>query len=116
MIGRDLKNPLVPTPAASRDTFHWTRVLTGPSSLAWSTSRDGASTPSLGCLWQCLYTLAGNDLLCLRGARKVSLKKPLRIVPVMPRGENQKTSSQPFLMFAWEKLDISFLLFVTFPK
>uniref|UniRef100_A0A8C4U3B7 Uncharacterized protein n=1 Tax=Falco tinnunculus TaxID=100819 RepID=A0A8C4U3B7_FALTI len=31
-----------------RDTFHWTRLLTAPSSLALSTARDGAATASLG--------------------------------------------------------------------
>ncbi|KAK4822418.1 hypothetical protein QYF61_015166 [Mycteria americana] len=37
--------------------FHWTMLLKGPANLTLNTSRDGASTPSLGNLLQCLTTL-----------------------------------------------------------
>ena len=36
---------------------HWTRLLKAPSNLALNTARDGASTTSLGDLFQCLTTL-----------------------------------------------------------
>jgi len=38
----------------SRDIFKETRLLTAPSNLTWNVSRDGASTTSLGNLYQCL--------------------------------------------------------------
>jgi len=38
----------VPTPAVGRDTILQLRLPRAPSSLAWSTSRDGAPTASLG--------------------------------------------------------------------
>jgi len=44
-------------PAMGRDTFHQTRLLKAPSSLAWNTSREGAATASLGNLGQGLTTL-----------------------------------------------------------
>jgi len=53
-VGRDFKDYLVPTPAMGRDTFHQTRLLKAPSSLALNTSREGAATASLGNLCQCL--------------------------------------------------------------
>jgi len=39
-----------------RDTFHYTKLLKVLSSLALSTSREEASTASLGNLFQCLIT------------------------------------------------------------
>ena len=56
-VGRDLSDRLVPTPAVGRDTSQQTRLLTAPSSLALSASREGASPASLGNLCQCLTTL-----------------------------------------------------------
>ena len=41
----------------SRDIFHQTRLLRAPSNLALNTSREGASTVSLGNLFQCFTTL-----------------------------------------------------------
>jgi len=41
----------------SRDIFHYTRLLRAPSSLALNTSREGASTASLGNLFQCFTTI-----------------------------------------------------------
>jgi len=43
--------------AASKDIFNQTRLLRAPSNLALNVSRDGASTTSLGSLFQCLTTL-----------------------------------------------------------
>ena len=40
-----------------REATHQTRLLKTPSNLALNTSRDGASTASLGSLCQCLTTL-----------------------------------------------------------
>jgi len=37
-----------------KDTFHYTRLLKAPSNLALNTSMEGASTASLGNLFQCL--------------------------------------------------------------
>ena len=44
-------------PAIGRDANHHTRLLTAPSSPALNASREGASTASLGNLFQCLTTL-----------------------------------------------------------
>jgi len=56
-VGRNLKEHLVPTPPAiSRDILHWTRLLRAPSRLALNTAREGASTTSLGNLFQCFTT------------------------------------------------------------
>ena len=41
----------------SRDIFNWTRLLRAPSNLAFSVSRDAASTTSLGSLCQCFISL-----------------------------------------------------------
>jgi len=49
-------------PAMGRDTFHWTRLLRAPSNLALNTAREGASTASLGNLFQCLTTLRIKNL------------------------------------------------------
>jgi len=40
-----------------RDTFHQTRLLRAPSSLAFNTAREGAATASLGNLGQGLTIL-----------------------------------------------------------
>ena len=48
-VGRDLRDHPAP-PTMGRDTFHYTRLLKAPSSLALNTSRDGASTASLDSL------------------------------------------------------------------
>ena len=53
-VGSDLKDHLGP---------HQTRLLTALFSLAWNTSRDGASTASLGNLFQCLTTLSVKNFL-----------------------------------------------------
>ena len=50
-------------PAMGRDTSHQPRLPKAPSSLALSTSRDGASTASLGSLCQCLTTLTVKNFL-----------------------------------------------------
>jgi len=48
-VRRDLKDHLVPSPPAmGRDTFHKTRLLKAPSSLALNMAREEASTTSLG--------------------------------------------------------------------
>ena len=48
-------------PSIGRDISHQTALLTAPSSLALNTSREGASTTSLGNLFQCLTTLTVNN-------------------------------------------------------
>jgi len=40
-----------------RDTFHYARLLKASSKLDMNTAKDGASTVSLGNLFQCLTTL-----------------------------------------------------------
>ena len=47
-------------PAMCRVTNHQTRLLRATSSLAWNASRDGASTASLGNLFQCVTTYEKN--------------------------------------------------------
>ena len=48
-----------------RDTFHQTRLLKAPSNLALNTSREGASTTSLGNLFHCLTTLIVKNFFLL---------------------------------------------------
>jgi len=48
---RDFNDHLVPA-AAGKDFFHQTRLLKATSSLVLNTSNDGASTTSLGNLFQ----------------------------------------------------------------
>ena len=50
---------LAQPPAVSRDIFNQTRFLRAPSNLALNVSKDGASTTSLGNLFQC-FTLPSN--------------------------------------------------------
>ena len=62
-VGRDLKDHRVPvSPAlervANRSVKSYTRLPRAPSNLAFNTSRDGASTASLGSLLQHLNTLS----------------------------------------------------------
>lgn len=43
-----------------RDIFHYTRILKVPSILALNTSKDRASTASLGksiAMWECAYVI-----------------------------------------------------------
>jgi len=53
------------SPAMKRDTYSYIRVLRAPSSLTLSASRDGASTTSLGNLFQCLTTLTVKDFFLI---------------------------------------------------
>ena len=55
--GRVLQIIQFQPPAVGRDTSLQTRLLTAPSSLALSASREGTSTTSLGNLCQHLTTL-----------------------------------------------------------
>ncbi|XP_063257117.1 uncharacterized protein LOC134552402 [Prinia subflava] len=48
-VGRDLKDPLIPTPCHGRDMSPCPRLLPALSSLAWDTARDsGTATAALG--------------------------------------------------------------------
>ena len=51
--------------AIGRDTSHCTRLLKAPSSLALNASREGASTASLGNLFQCPTTLTVNNFFLI---------------------------------------------------
>ena len=65
-VGRHLKDHVVPTPPSmSRDIFHQTRLLRAPANLALNISRVGASTASLGNLFQCLTTLMVKNFLLI---------------------------------------------------
>jgi len=55
-LGGTLKIISFQTPAMGRDTFHQTRLLRAPSSLALNTATEGAVTASLGNLCQGLTT------------------------------------------------------------
>jgi len=63
----------------SRDTFHQTRLLRAPSSLAWNTSREGAVTASLGSLFQCLTTFTVKNVFLVSSLPSFSLN-PLPLV------------------------------------
>ena len=41
----------------NRDAYNYIKLLRALSSLAWNVFRDGASTITLGNLFQCLITL-----------------------------------------------------------
>jgi len=65
-VGKDLKDHLVPTPPAmGMDTFHYTRLLKAPSSLALNLSMEAACTTSLGNLFQCLTPLIIKNLFLI---------------------------------------------------
>jgi len=73
-VGRDLTDHLAPTPPAmGRDTFHWTRLLKAPSSLALNTAREGEATPALGNLFQCLTALTVLSSSCSAVAASVNV-------------------------------------------
>jgi len=68
-------------PAMGRDTFHWTRFLKALSNLALNTSRDGASTASLGSLFQHVTTLTGKNFFPRSNPNLPSFSlKPLPLV------------------------------------
>ena len=68
-------------PAMGRDTSHQNRLLKALSSLASNTCRDGASTASLGNLFQCLSTLIGKNFFLISNLNPPSFSlKPLTLV------------------------------------
>ena len=52
-------------PTMGRNTNHQTRLPRATSSLALNASRDGASTASLGNLFQCVTTLCVKNFLLI---------------------------------------------------
>ncbi|KAK4829612.1 hypothetical protein QYF61_005739 [Mycteria americana] len=57
---------------------HFQRLLKAPSNLALNTSKDGASTTSLGNLFQCLTTLIGKNFFLISNLNLPSFSlKPL---------------------------------------
>jgi len=63
------------------DPFLQTRLLNAPSSLALNTAREGAATPSLGNLCQCLTTLRVKDFFLTSNLNPLSFSlKPLPLV------------------------------------
>jgi len=61
-----------------RDTFHQTRLLKAPSSLASNTAREGAATASLGSLCQRLTTLTVKNFFLISNLNLPSFSlKPL---------------------------------------
>ncbi|KAK4818202.1 hypothetical protein QYF61_008586 [Mycteria americana] len=72
---------LVQTPCKSRDIFNKIRLLRVPSNLTLNVSRDGASTTSLGNLFQCLPTLIVKNFFLKSSLNLPSLSlKPLILV------------------------------------
>ena len=64
-----------------RDTFHYTRLLKAPSNLTLSTSRERASTSTLGNLFQCLTTLTIKNFFLTSNLNLSSFSlKPLCLV------------------------------------
>ena len=65
----------------NRDTYSWVRVLSAPSSLVLSVSRDEAPTASLGNLCQCLTTLIIKYFFLISNLNLLSLSlKPFPLV------------------------------------
>ena len=61
--------------------WYWTRLPRAPSNLALNTSRDGASTPSLGSLFQHLSTVSVKNFLLISRLDLPSLNlKPFPLV------------------------------------
>lgn len=60
-VGRDIKAHPVPPLAMGRDTFHNPSLLQAPSNMALDTSRDVATTDSLGNHCQGLASLTGKN-------------------------------------------------------
>jgi len=101
----------------SKDIFNYTSLLKAPSSLALNVSRDGASTTSLGNLFQCFTTLVGKNFFLISSLNLPSLSHVTtglakKIVPIFPIGPIQvlkgysKVSSRPSLLQA-EQLHFS---------
>jgi len=68
-------------PAMSRDTFHYTRLLRAPSSLALNIAGEGTATASLGNLCQCPVTLTVKNFFLLSTLNLPSFSlKPLPLV------------------------------------
>jgi len=64
-----------------KDIFHDTRLLKAPYNLAFNIPREGASTVSLGNLFQCLTTLIVNNFFLTSNLNLSSFSlKPLPLV------------------------------------
>ena len=78
-VGRDFRSSGCNVPAVSMDTYHKSRLLKAPSSLALNTSRTPAT--SLGNLFQCLTTLIVKNFFLLSNLNFPSFSlKPLLLV------------------------------------
>ena len=72
------RSPSSSLPSRGRDIFHQTRLLKATSNLALSTPREGASTTSLGQLFQCLTALIGKNFFLISNLNLHSFSsKPL---------------------------------------
>jgi len=64
-----------------RDTFHQTRLLKAPSSLALNTAKEGAAAASLGNLFQCRTALIGKNFFLISNLNLPSFSSmPLPLV------------------------------------
>ena len=81
----------------SRDIFHYTRLLKALSNLALNTSREGASTASLGNLFQCLASLIVKNFFLIPNLNLPSFSlKPIPLV--LSLHALVKSSSPAFLI------------------
>ena len=75
------QNPCCPTPAMGRAAPYQLRLLRAPFNLALNASRDGASTTSLGNLFQCFTTLCVKNFLLISNLNLPCLSlKPFPLV------------------------------------
>ena len=70
----------------NRDAYNYIKLLRALSSLAWNVFRDGASTITLGNLFQCLITLIIKDYFLISSPNIPSL-----IVKTFPLSLSQKS-------------------------
>ncbi|KAK4828550.1 hypothetical protein QYF61_027519 [Mycteria americana] len=68
-------------PAMSKDIFNSIRLLRAPSNLTLNVSRDGASTTSLGNMFQCFTTLILKNVVLISSLNLPSFSlKPLPLL------------------------------------
>jgi len=82
-----------------RDTFHYTRYLKAPSSLAFNTSREGSFTTSLGNLFHYLTTLTEKNFFLISNLNVPShslMSSPIVLsVPLLTLGASSSLRRVP---------------------
>lgn len=95
-VGRDLLKIIQDNSPVGRDIFLQIRLLEVPSDLTLNTSNDGASTPSLGNLFQCLTSLIIKKILHMSNLN-LPCSSVIQLLLVLPLQALVKNLSLSFL-------------------